>query len=74
VRQEIFKPFFTTKPVGRGTGLGLYICHEIVNRHNGTIAVDHPASGGTRVVVRLPVNGAGADSLPCVPPFIRNPQ
>ena len=60
IRREIFKPFFTSKPVGRGTGLGLYICHEIVSRHNGSISVDSPPDGGTQVVVRLPVNAAAS--------------
>ncbi|MCP3954296.1 MAG: hypothetical protein GY697_19070, partial [Desulfobacterales bacterium] len=56
IRREIFKPFFTTKPVGRGTGLGLYICHEIVSRHGGSISVGSPPEGGAQVVVRFPVN------------------
>jgi len=56
IREEIFKPFFTTKPVGRGTGLGLYICHEIVSRHGGSITVDKLPGSGARVIVRLPVN------------------
>ena len=56
IRREIFKPFFTTKPVGRGTGLGLYICHEIVSRHGGSIFVGSRQKGGAQVVVRLPVN------------------
>lgn len=56
IRQEIFKPFFTTKPVGRGTGLGLYICHEIVSRHGGSITVGSAPGSGARVIVRLPVN------------------
>ncbi len=61
MRQEIFKPFFTTKPVGQGTGLGLYICHEIVSRHGGVIWVTDASGGGLRVTVRLPVkfNPAG---------------
>lgn len=58
IRREIFKPFFTSKPVGRGTGLGLYICHEIVSRHSGTISVGTHPEGGTQVVVRLPVKAA----------------
>ena len=60
VRREIFKPFFTTKPVGRGTGLGLYICHEIVSRHGGSIIVDSSPGSGTQVIVRLPVNSRQA--------------
>jgi len=54
-RQDIFKPFFTTKEVGRGTGLGLYICHEIIQKHGGTIAVENYEKQGTRFIVRLPV-------------------
>ena len=56
IRREIFKPFFTTKPVGRGTGLGLYICHEIVSRHGGSITVNNAPGNGARVIVRLPKN------------------
>jgi two-component system NtrC family sensor kinase len=56
IRREIFKPFFTTKPVGRGTGLGLYICHEIVSRHGGVITVESAPGSGARVIVRLPVD------------------
>lgn len=45
-RQDIFKPFFTTKEIGKGTGLGLYICHEIIQRHGGTLAlIDNDATG-----------------------------
>jgi len=61
IRDDIFKPFFTTKPVGSGTGLGLYICHEIVARHGGTIRVDNPQDGGTRISVMLPLNGRNRD-------------
>jgi two-component system NtrC family sensor kinase len=54
IQKDVFKPFFTTKPVGEGTGLGLYICHEIISRHNGTIEVAPLYNKGTRVSVRLP--------------------
>ncbi len=50
---EIFKPFFTTKPLGEGTGLGLHICKQVVERVGGTIVAQTSASG-TRFVVRLP--------------------
>jgi len=55
IRQDIFKPFFTTKDVGKGTGLGLYLCHEIISKHGGSIDSENPEEGGTKFVVRLPV-------------------
>ena len=55
-RKDIFKPFFTTKTVGRGTGLGLYISHEIVRRHGGEIRVMSEQGRGTTVSVELPCN------------------
>ena len=53
-RQDIFKPFFTTKEPGRGTGLGLYICHEIIRKHGGAITVEDSDRQGAKFVVRLP--------------------
>ena len=52
--KDIFKPFFTTKTVGRGTGLGLYISHEIIRRHDGQIRVASEEGRGTVVTVELP--------------------
>lgn len=51
---EIFKPFFTTKPPGEGTGLGLHICRQVVDRIGGVISVQTSPSG-TRFMVRLPI-------------------
>lgn len=55
VRRDMFKPFFTTKEVGAGTGLGLYICHEIVQKHNGIIGIKSEPGKGAHFQVRLPV-------------------
>jgi signal transduction histidine kinase len=52
---QLFQPFFTTKDIGKGTGLGLYLSHEIIARqHSGSIGVTS-VPGDTRFVVRLPV-------------------
>jgi C4-dicarboxylate-specific signal transduction histidine kinase len=61
LRTDVFKPFFTTKPVGQGTGLGLYICHQIAVRHGGSMSLENPAGGGVRVVLRIP---DGRDTIP----------
>jgi len=55
-RHKVYDPFFTTKPIGKGTGQGLAITHRIVTeRHGGTIRFDSTVGKGTRFVVRLPV-------------------
>lgn len=55
LKESVFKPFFTTKEVGKGTGLGLYISHELTRRHNGNIDILDRPGGGTIVRVKLPV-------------------
>jgi two-component system NtrC family sensor kinase len=52
--ERLFKPFFTTKPVGQGTGLGLYLSNEIILQHQGTIAVYSTEGEGAEFVIRLP--------------------
>ncbi len=54
LRKDIFKPFFTTKPPGKGTGLGLYLCHEIVQRHGGDLCITSGRERGACFTVRLP--------------------
>ncbi len=55
VLPHIFEQFYTTKPVGKGTGLGLHICQEIVRDHGGEIRVESHAGRGTTFVVEIPV-------------------
>lgn len=55
---KAFDPFYTTKPPGKGTGLGLAVCYGIVTTHSGTIDVSNNESGGATFTVSLPfVNG-----------------
>lgn len=55
VIRQIFVPFFTTKDVGEGTGLGLSVAHGIVTSHGGSIRVESRPGGGTRFEVSLPI-------------------
>ena len=55
IQSRLFSPFFTTKPVGKGTGLGLNISYNIVHKHGGDVKV-FSRPGATRFQVRLPVN------------------
>jgi signal transduction histidine kinase len=59
VKEKMFNPFFTTKPAGEGTGLGLSMSHDIVvKQHGGTIAVETEPGGFTEFVITLPRAGA----------------
>jgi signal transduction histidine kinase len=55
LKKQIFLPFFTTKDVHEGTGLGLAVVHGIVTSHGGTITVRTKEGRGTRFVIRLPL-------------------
>jgi len=55
IKSKLYLPFFTTKEVGQGTGLGLPVVHGIVTAHGGTIRVDSEPGKGARFEVRLPV-------------------
>ncbi len=59
-RGKVFDPFFTTKALGKGTGLGLYICHEIITQHGGELTVQSQPGEGTAFIIKLPVKGKGA--------------
>ena len=55
IRERIFEPYFTTKPVGEGSGLGLAVVHGIVTSHGGIIRLDQSCTQGARFEVYLPV-------------------
>ncbi len=53
VQKKIFDPFFTTKDTGQGSGLGLFIVHDIIIQHGGTISIES-TSEGTAFIIKLP--------------------
>ena len=52
---KIFQPFFTTKPAGSGTGLGLSLSYDIIKAHRGEIKVESKEGEGTTFIIELPV-------------------
>lgn len=57
IKAKIFQPFFTTKPTGEGTGLGLSLAYDIVTKgHGGTIEVNSSEGNGSEFVIKLPIN------------------
>jgi PAS domain S-box-containing protein len=62
MREKIFEPYVTTKPLGAGTGLGLAVCRNIAGAHGGTIGLEPGTMGGARFVVRLPFGQARAEA------------
>ena len=54
ILDQVFDPFMTTKPAGQGTGLGLAVCHTIVDRLGGSIRAENRAGGGASFEVSLP--------------------
>ena len=56
VVEKIFQPFFTTKPTGEGTGLGLSLSYEIIKSHNGELKVKTKEGEGAEFIIILPIN------------------
>ena len=56
ILDKIFQPFFTTKPTGEGTGLGLSLAYDIIKAHGGEIKVDTIENEGTLFIIQLPLN------------------
>ncbi len=57
IREKIFQPFFTTKPTGQGTGLGLSLSYDIIKAHGGDIQVNTKEGEGSEFIIQIPVTG-----------------
>jgi len=53
-RGKIYDPFFTTKPPGKGQGLGLFIIWNLMKMHGGKISLDYKYANGARFVIKIP--------------------
>lgn len=53
IMDKVFQPFFTTKPTGQGTGLGLSLSYDIIKAQGGEIKIETEQGQGTRFVIRL---------------------
>jgi two-component system NtrC family sensor kinase len=56
VLDKVFQPFFTTKPTGLGTGLGLSLSYDIIKAHQGTINIRNMPGDGVEFIITLPIN------------------
>ena len=65
--EKLFHPFFTTKNVGEGTGLGLSVCHGIVAEHNGRIYAESEEGNGATFIVELPIVRQEEEAKPSEP-------
>jgi signal transduction histidine kinase len=57
ILDKIFQPFFTTKPTGQGTGLGLSLAYDIITKgHNGELKLETKEGEGSEFIIQLPRN------------------
>ena len=57
IQDKIFEPFFTTKAMGEGSGLGLHISKQIIEKHKGSITISSILGQGTTFSIKLPKDG-----------------
>jgi len=53
--EKVFDPFYTTKEPGKGMGIGLYICSQIMKIHRGSIDIHSSPGKGTEVLIKIPL-------------------
>lgn len=70
---KIFMPFFTTKDVGKGVGLGLWVAHSIIEEHNGEIAATSKVGKGTTFTIKLPAASKSAKGAATLSSSYSNP-
>ena len=57
IKDKIFQPFFTTKPTGQGTGLGLSLSYDIITKgHGGSIEMNSSKDQGTEFIIKIPIS------------------
>jgi signal transduction histidine kinase len=57
ILKKVFDPFFTTKEIGKGTGQGLAICHDVITKkHHGKLTVSSEENSGATFNIRLPLS------------------
>jgi CheY-like chemotaxis protein len=74
LRARVFEPYFTTKPTGIGTGVGLAVSLGIVEAHGGELTVECPEEGGAAFSVAIPVASVAATVVPTWPPQLASPK
>ena len=55
IKDSIYQPFFTTKPTGSGTGLGLSLSYDIIKAHGGELKVETKEGEGSKFILKLPI-------------------